>query len=116
MTYITGARDDLSPEEFTDQGRAQKVEPVRRLTRRAKSMRSFDDMASPPLGKTFADDLVLLLTRLKEAGIEQVLAVDLTKPEFDVPVVKVVIPGLEDADDHDGYLPGPRAKAMEAGA
>lgn len=116
MTYITGARDDLSPDEFTDLGRMRKVEPVGRLMRHAEDLRSFDDVASPPIGKTFADDLFFLLKRLEEVGIEQVIAVDLTKPDVEVPVVKVVIPGLEDADDHDGYLPGPRAEAVEAAA
>ena len=113
MTYITGARDDLTPDEFTDLGRAKKLNPVQRLMRENQPRRSFHETISPPQGKTFADDLAFLLERLDAAGIEQVVAVDLTKPAFNVAVVKVVIPGLEDADDHDGYVPGPRAVALE---
>ncbi len=114
MTYITGARDDLSPDEFTDVGRSQKLDPVGALMRRDGKLLPFEDVASPPIGATFADDLAFVLERLKAVGIDQAAAVDLTKPEFDVAVVKVVIPGLEDADDHEGYVPGPRA--LEAGA
>jgi ribosomal protein S12 methylthiotransferase accessory factor len=112
MTYITGARDDLSPEEFTERGRSQKLGPVNALMRRDGQRPSFNDIASPPIGATFADDLALILERLRAVGIEQAAVVDLTKPAFDVAVVKAVIPGLEDADDHDGYVPGPRALAV----
>ena len=114
MTYITGARDDLSPDEFTNLGRARKLDTVNSLMRREAQRKSFDQVAAPPINDTFAEDLALLLERLKSAGIEQVVACDLTKPEFDVAVVKVVIPGLEDADDHEGYVPGPRALSAEA--
>jgi ribosomal protein S12 methylthiotransferase accessory factor len=116
MTYITGARDDLSPDEFTDLGRSRKLDPVSRLMRQQGERRRFQDVPSPPVVGTFAEDLAFLLERLEACGIEQVAVVDLTKPEFDVAVVKVVVPGLEDADDHDGYVPGPRALAAEAGA
>ncbi len=112
MTYITGARDDLSPDEFTSLGRSRKLGPVSALMRQQGTCRPFDEAASPPVGKTFADDLTYLLERLKAAGIDQVAAVNLTKPAFDIAVVKVVIPGLEEPDDHDGYVPGPRALAV----
>ena len=62
-------------------------------------------------GESFADDLAWLLARLRAVGIEQVVAVDLTRPDFAIPVVRVVIPGLEGPDDHPRYLPGPRARA-----
>lgn len=48
-------------------------------------------------------------TRLSHAGVEEVLAVDLTKREFGIPVVRVVIPGLEGSDEVPGHVPGERA-------
>jgi len=50
-------------------------------------------------------------------GIEQVLCVDLSKPEIGIAVVKVVIPGLEGAYGHwhGDYVPGRRA-ARQSGA
>ena len=47
---------------------------------------------------------------------------DLTKPEFGIPVVRVVVPGLEGADESPDYLLGERglrvlgAQAMEKAA
>ena len=41
------------------------------------------------------DDIRLLLTRLAADGFAQVVAIDLTRPEVGIPVVRVVIPGAE---------------------
>lgn len=46
-------------------------------------------------GKSFKDDIETTLKLLKKAGFEDVLFVDLTKPEIDIPVVRVIIPGME---------------------
>jgi YcaO-like protein with predicted kinase domain len=49
-----------------------------------------------------ADDVRLLLQRLKAAGFDQAIMVDLTRPEFRIPVIRVVVPGMGDitADRH----------------
>ena len=39
--------------------------------------------------------------------------VDLTKQEFGIPVVRVVVPGLEGLVE-DNYVPGARARSREA--
>jgi len=41
------------------------------------------------------DDILVLLKRLKERGFEQVVAVDLTMENIRIPVVRMVVPGLE---------------------
>ena len=43
------------------------------------------------------------------------MVVDLSKEDIGLPVVRVVIPGLEGPDDHDGYVPGERARAHTGG-
>jgi ribosomal protein S12 methylthiotransferase accessory factor YcaO len=59
-------------------------------------------------------DLHWLLERLRSAGIARVIAVDLTRPDVALPVVRVVIPGLEGDPRHPDYIPGLRARrAME---
>ena len=60
------------------------------------------------------DDLDLCLQQLKSVGIEEVVAVDLTKADIGLAVAKVVIPGLEGAYGHwhSNYTQGPRAKAL----
>jgi ribosomal protein S12 methylthiotransferase accessory factor len=76
--------------------------------------RSFRDVPTYD-SRTCAEDLAWMLDRLRAVGIGQVIAVDLTRPEFGVPVVRVVIPGLEGPDDHDRYVPGPRGLELRGG-
>ena len=38
--------------------------------------------------------------------------VDLTKPEFGIPVVRAIIPGLEGIDESPDYLLGQRAQRV----
>jgi ribosomal protein S12 methylthiotransferase accessory factor len=46
--------------------------------------------------ESLADDLNRILEGLRAAGVERAIAVDLTRPEFRIPVVRVVAPGLEE--------------------
>lgn len=65
------------------------------------------------------DDLTFMLERLRQAGIGQAVAVDLTLPTLNVPVVRVVVPSLETLaiSEHLGFpaVVGPRGRAL-AGA
>ena len=54
-------------------------------------------------------DLRWELERLRAAGITRAVAVDLTRREFEIPVVRIVIPGLEGDIRHPHYTPGKRA-------
>ena len=47
---------------------------------------------------------------IRKAGGRQVVVVDLTKPKFGLPVVRVIVPGLEPMLEPD-YVPGRRARA-----
>ena len=57
-----------------------------------------------------AEDLRWALARLRAVGIARAVAVDLTRPDFAIPVVRLVIPGLEWDPHHPNYRPGPRAR------
>lgn len=46
-------------------------------------------------GKSFKEDIETSMKLLEKAGFEDVLYVDLTKPEIEIPVVRVIIPGME---------------------
>ena len=59
---------------------------------------------------SLAEDIDWMIDRLVSIGIEQVLAVDLTKPEIGLPVVRIVVPGLEGVDGSTNYLHGARAR------
>jgi ribosomal protein S12 methylthiotransferase accessory factor YcaO len=56
------------------------------------------------------------LTRLRAAGVRQIAHVDLTQPVFDVPVARLIVPGLEGPwTPPDGeYTPGTRARSVSA--
>jgi ribosomal protein S12 methylthiotransferase accessory factor len=41
------------------------------------------------------DDIRLLVDRLASAGFSRVIAIDLTRPELSIPVIRVLIPGAE---------------------
>lgn len=109
-TYITGARDDLPPEQYTDSGRMEKARRAERLMAPNGPGRPFADGPSRDC-ETFEEDLTWMQGRLQANGIDQVVVVDLTRPEFRIPVVRVVVPGLEAPHDDDDYVPGPRALA-----
>jgi YcaO-like protein with predicted kinase domain len=106
-TYISGARDDLMPEEYGNPLLARRQAWAKQLKgpAPARAYRGGPDYRSD----TFNEDVAWLLRQVCRVGIEQVVAVNLTQPEFDLPVLRVVIPGLEGPDDHDGYVPGERA-------
>lgn len=113
LTIIAGSRDDVARDDY-DRVRNPDVLARERALLQGTPTRSFDD--GPGFDSdTFDDDLAWLLERLKSTGITQVVAVDLTLPQLRVPVVRVVIPGLESASMLDGWVPGPRVQALRSG-
>jgi ribosomal protein S12 methylthiotransferase accessory factor len=61
---------------------------------------------------TFEGDVSLLLQKLRRIGIRHVLVADLTHEELGIPVVRVIVPGLEGCALLQNYAPGPRATAF----
>jgi ribosomal protein S12 methylthiotransferase accessory factor len=54
------------------------------------------------------------LDKVKAAGVPHVCVADLTKPEFGIPVVRLMVPGLElDPEDAPDYVLGERAHRFE---
>jgi YcaO-like protein with predicted kinase domain len=93
VTIISGARDDIFPERYAwyfapeNRGRVAGA-----LTGGARTgFRARADHRSPLLD----DDLAWLLGCLQSREVEQVVVVDLREPTLDLPVVKVIVPGLE---------------------
>ncbi len=110
MTYITGARDDLPPDQYSDSGRVEKMRQAQALMASPGSGRPFSDGPNENF-ETFEGDLSWMLARLRDNDIEEVIVVDLTRSDFGLPVVRMVVPGLEAPDDDEDYVPGPRALA-----
>ena len=113
LTYITGIRDDLLPEEYEEPANADIVDALLDALRKESEPHLFSEVPSfsaDDLGR----DLRWELERLRSAGITQVIVVDLARPEFAIPVVRVVIPGLEGDIRHPHYVPGARARGPAA--
>ncbi|WP_205737937.1 YcaO-like family protein [Granulosicoccus antarcticus] len=107
-TYIVGARDDLTPREYTSEGIDEKQRFFSNIIRRSSFLTDYSDRTDIH-SASVEEDLDTLLQCLQRIAISQMLLVDLSKPEYDIAVVRVIIPGLESPHDDDGYIPGARA-------
>jgi ribosomal protein S12 methylthiotransferase accessory factor len=114
VTVISGARDDIGAAGYRPGIRIERQESAARLMR-APARRRFRDAPSCA-GETLEQDCETALQRLRAAGLQQVAWVDLMRPEFGIPVARVIIPGLEGPWTPPGgeYTPGARARAAMA--
>ncbi len=111
-TYIVGARDDITLDEYSIQGIEGKQQFFRNIIRQCSFSGDFSRTADLD-SDLVEEDLDTLLSKLTGMGLSQVLRVDLSKPEFDISVVRIVIPGLEAPHDDEGYVPGSRALGVK---
>lgn len=109
LTLISGSRDDFGTEAYNPCLDEALLEAIRSRTA-SDASRRFSDIPDWN-GETLEADVEWELERIKEAGFQQVIAVDLSKEEFGIPVVRVVIPGLETMI-FTGFVPGPRGRAV----
>ena len=95
LTQIHGAREDA----ISGRGR-QKLgyDRVKEMNRMwfgtAGSTRSVNQLEHLDTPDIF-EDIQIVLERLKRKGFARAIAVDLTRPELGVPVVRVIVPGME---------------------
>ncbi|HVM81784.1 MAG TPA: YcaO-like family protein [Stellaceae bacterium] len=109
-TYIVGSREDIELSDYAPATLEARTLRVRALMRPIDRMRNFTAAGRFEFD-TFDEEVTWLVDRLKAAGIRQVIAVDLSRPDCDVSVVRIVVPGLEGSDHHGLYVPGARARA-----
>lgn len=107
-TYVTGSRDDLRFDEYTAPAQADRLRRLRLSMTSTEPGRDFRTVVSHSFD-SFAEECHWLLERLASVGCARVLAVDLTRPQFALPVFRIVVPGLEGPAESD-CLPGARAQ------
>lgn len=91
LTYIHGAREDLHEQSYSsDRAQASLFAVFDRLNGTA-AWESLEDRSSDDLN----DDYRYVLGSLAEAGYRKIYRADLTRPPFQLPVVKVLVPGLQ---------------------
>lgn len=115
LNYIAGARDDLDPDEYTEEGIRAKLAFANGLMHLGDGAGKDYRLVATQEFDSFRQDIGWMTERLKSVGVEEIIVVDLTKEAFNMPVVRVVIPGLEGPDDHDDYCIGKRAMAQAQG-
>ncbi|MFV3129453.1 YcaO-like family protein [Niveispirillum sp. KHB5.9] len=109
LTFISGARDDMRREEY-DHFLAEEQQALwLNRIRLGTTVRDFNEFEGWQ-GQSLRGDLEELRRRLDNVGIEDVVVVDLTRAEIGIPVVRVVVPGLEGVDNTPNYALGARGR------
>lgn len=99
LTVISGARDDNPRRDYLDWRDPSNLARQRRLASIPGS-RVFSEIPSFEAA-SFEEDLDHELELVRRAGFDRVIAVDLTLPEFAIPVVRVIIPGMQRLGERD---------------
>lgn len=107
-TVISGSRDDQFPSDYSVAIDKQDHINAKRVLFDAPSTYPFP-VHEPAISDHFEGDIKTTLEQLKAVNIEQLIVVDLAREEVGLPVVKVIVPGLEGLPDSDNK-PGLRAK------
>lgn len=92
ITFISGTRDDLTKQDYIKYVSDAQYEAWQDDV----SLKGKKDFLSVPNKeeKTLDKDLHILLEELRKINIREVIAVNLTKEEFGIPVVRTIIPGM----------------------
>jgi putative methanogenesis marker protein 1 len=94
LTQIHGAREDIPHTDVRKQIGYERTKRLNRYWFEAAEERPVEELRSLDT-PDFLEDIHLILQRLQSRGIDRVIAVDLTRPEIGIPVVRVIVPGLE---------------------
>lgn len=107
LTYIAGSRDDYFRHDYFAHRMSDGKHNVEALEREPATVDVSNTRSEAT--KTFEGDVGVLVEKLRGIGIRQVILVDLTHEEIGIPVVRVIVPGLEGCSSLPSYCAGPRA-------
>ena len=93
LTVISGLRDDFRGNTYEQLQDIDVMRSIRNCVTVSRPIRHFSDAPDWDVD-TFEEDVEWELQCLRQAGVRRVIAVDLTRPAFDLPVVRIIIPGL----------------------
>lgn len=93
LTYISGSRDDISAADYARSGNVDDLASFRARLDAGPPSRDFAAIPNRATS-SFDGDIAMMLAAVRRVGVNSVVAVDLAKPGLDVPVVKLVAPGL----------------------
>jgi YcaO-like protein with predicted kinase domain len=110
-TVISGSRDDQFPADYIRAIDKQDHFHALKLINEPTPNYTFPKH-QPQIAESFEEDIQIVLSELNKVNIDTVAVVDLSKDDIGVPVVKVIVPGLEGLPDSNNK-PGARAKRRE---
>ncbi|OPY52963.1 MAG: YcaO-like family protein [Methanosaeta sp. PtaU1.Bin112] len=94
LTQIHGAREDTTTADFRRQIGYDRTKRLNRHWFEGSETKAFSDIESFE-SDDFLLDIRYMIKKLEEAGLDRVIVVDLTREEIGLPVVRVIVPGLE---------------------
>ncbi|NUO55617.1 MAG: YcaO-like family protein [Hamadaea sp.] len=93
LSYIAGSRDDMFRREYERVSEVTAVTATWRFVVEGAGVRDFTAAPTFQLG-SFAEDVALAREALAAIGAGPVVVVDLSQPRFEIPVVRVIVPGM----------------------
>jgi len=96
LTQIHGAREDTTLADFRKRIGYERTKRLNKHWFEASEKKSFSEVASFE-SDDFLQDIRHMLGKLEDAGLDRAVVVDLTREEIGIPVVRVIVPGLENA-------------------
>jgi ribosomal protein S12 methylthiotransferase accessory factor len=111
LTLIAGVRDDIGRASYRRPAGSLLFEGIFERMEKTSALGSYSKIPTYE-NDTFEDDVEVLSAKLRAAGLSQAIVVDLTDDRIGIPVVKVIVPGLEGYDHAGRLVPGPRARAV----
>lgn len=94
LTQIHGAREDTTLADIRKQIGYERTKRLNRHWFEKGEQKSFSEIPSFE-SDDFLQDIKHMQKRLEDAGMQRVIVVDLTREEIGIPVVRVIVPGLE---------------------
>lgn len=114
LTQIHGAREDTTTADLRKQIGYERMKRLNKHWFEESSSKDFSEIKSYD-SNDFLDDILYMQGKLAEAGLDRTVVVDLTREEIGVPVVRVIVPGLE-ISAVDGERVGRRCRDARANA
>jgi len=113
LTFISGARDDIRLSHYRTYTSKEEYNKWYQSVYKQESTSSFQSIPihTPDDTKDVWD---LLKAKLIQAGIKEIISVDLSRPGFPISVQKVLIPGLEGSEPYSCMRMGSRAIRMQS--
>jgi len=94
LTQIHGAREDTTIGDMRKKMGYDRVKRINKYWYKDNGTIPYDQIASSD-SDDFLKDIQFVIAALKKQGLDRVIVFDLTREEIGIPVVRVIVPGLE---------------------